>query len=541
MRFSFKRTKLLYAIVASIILLFFISSFISFGSRVKISNAVDPTLNKPDLSQQVASVPIDESVDASSLNELKSNNKLSSISSSSEGFQGDSTAGLKITSNILNNEIVPVGKCGKEHQFVIMIDAGSSGSRIHIYEFDICSQPPVLIKEVFEALKPGLSSFDADTEGAAMSLDPLLGKALAVIPDAAKKCTPVSVKATAGLRLLGEEKSQNILDAIRLRLTEKYPFPIVQNNGISIMGGDEEGVFAWITTNYLLGNIGNGEVRNPTSAIFDLGGGSTQIVFEPDLNINEEMVEGEHKYELTFGGEKYVLYQFSHLGYGLNQIREQINKLIVERAISKDIGIDKEKKLNLMSPCLAPGSELLDVKVQISTGDVFLVDFHSTEIPSAPQCRRLAEDILKKKLNCEIKPCSFNGVHQPSLVHTFKETNDMHIFSFFYDRTQSLGFSETFTLQELKDLSRNICQGKTAWEAMYQNSPGVIEELNSDPYYCLDLSYQVTLLQTGYDIPLLRTLKTAQKISDKEIGWCLGASLPLIESNTWQCRIDQTI
>jgi guanosine-diphosphatase len=41
------------------------------------------------------------------------------------------------------------------------------------------------------------------------------------------------------------------------------------------MKGEDEGVFAWITTNYLLGKIDGGD-ETPTAAIFDLGGGSTQ-------------------------------------------------------------------------------------------------------------------------------------------------------------------------------------------------------------------------------------------------------------------------
>lgn len=98
------------------------------------------------------------------------------------------------------------------------------------------------------------------------------------------------------------------------------------------MTGDEEGVYAWITANYLLGNIAGGE-KVPTAATFDLGGGSTQIVFEPAFPPNEKMIEGEHKYPLQFGDEKYTLYQFSHLGYGLMEGRNKVNSLLVENAI----------------------------------------------------------------------------------------------------------------------------------------------------------------------------------------------------------------
>lgn len=157
-----------------------------------------------------------------------------------------------------------------EVDYVVMIDAGSTGSRVHVYEFDTCKSPPVLLSEKFEMLKPGLSQFDTDTKGAAASLDPLLKIAMDTVPKAKQGCTPVAVKATAGLRLLGEEKSKNTLAEVRRHLEEDYPFAVVEDEGVSIMDGKDEGVYAWITTNYLLGNIGSSE-KLPTAAVFDLG------------------------------------------------------------------------------------------------------------------------------------------------------------------------------------------------------------------------------------------------------------------------------
>ena len=49
--------------------------------------------------------------------------------------------------------------------------------------------------------------------------------------------------------------------------------------------------------------------KKPTFAVLDLGGASTQIVFEPmfDEERPDSMLEkGEHRYDLTFGGEEIV-------------------------------------------------------------------------------------------------------------------------------------------------------------------------------------------------------------------------------------------
>ncbi|CCK71103.1 guanosine diphosphatase KNAG_0G00460 [Huiozyma naganishii CBS 8797] len=456
------------------------------------------------------------------------------------GFVSDSK-----TDNGRNPDVAAAVKtqlsdCKKDHQYVVMIDAGSTGSRVHVYEFDVCSQPPALIKETFEMLKPGLSSFDTDTQGAAKSLDPLLKIAMDTVPAKARSCTPVAVKATAGLRMLGEAKSDAILQAVRKSLENNYPFAVVEGDGVSIMSGDQEGVYAWITTNYLLGNIGSGS-KLPTCAVFDLGGGSTQIVFEPTFPSKERLIDGEHKYELEFNGENYDLYQFSHLGYGLMQGRNKINSVLVQNALEHG-AIQKNDLKNvhtLSSPCLPPNVTTPTEHVKLTDGSIYQVVFKGPKVPAGAQCRFLADKILNKDTKCQQPPCSFNGVHQPSLVRAFKESNDLYIFSYFYDRTRSLAMPLTFTLNELYDLSKMVCNGGEVWESVFSGFDGPLEELKNDPYFCQDLTFEFSLLHTGYDIPLNRELKTAQKIADNELGWCLGASLPLLEGKNWKCKLNK--
>ena len=66
-----------------------------------------------------------------------------------------------------------------------MIDAGSTGSRIHVYKFNNCGPSPELESEVFEMTPKkeggsGLSSYGDDAEGAAKSLDVLMDNRLAM-------------------------------------------------------------------------------------------------------------------------------------------------------------------------------------------------------------------------------------------------------------------------------------------------------------------------------------------------------------------------
>ncbi|WEW61674.1 Guanosine-diphosphatase [Emydomyces testavorans] len=433
-------------------------------------------------------------------------------------------------------------------QYAVMIDAGSTGSRIHVYRFNNCGPTPELEHEEFKMTQKrkggaGLSSYGEDVEGAAKSLDPLMQVALDTVPEEYRPCSPVAVKATAGLRMVGPELSQKILEAVRHRLETVYPFPVVsrERGGVEIMDGKDEGVYAWITTNYLLGNIG-GPGNNPTAAIFDLGGGSTQIVFEPMFKMPDKMEEGDHKYELTFGGRKFTLYQHSHLGYGLMAARNAIHKTIVETKHSSNAQDQSWLSEPVHNACIGPG---MQAHVNVTLGEkhplgekVQVKMVGPKHSPAAAQCRGIANKILQKDAECPLKPCSFNGIHQPSLAKTFAR-EDVYIFSYFYDRTAPLGMPDSFTLRDLQHLTDTVCAGEGSW-GVFEGIADALEELKGRPEYCLDLNFMLSLLHHGYEMPLDREVKTAKKIDGNELGWCLGASLPLLSKDSgWQCRIKQ--
>ncbi|KAH8664071.1 nucleoside phosphatase family-domain-containing protein [Xylariales sp. PMI_506] len=436
-------------------------------------------------------------------------------------------------------------------QYVLMIDAGSTGSRIHVYKFNNCGPTPELEKEEFKMTEKsvgGLSKYKDDPIAAAKTLDDLMAVAMETVPDKLKGCSPVAVKATAGLRMIGAEASEKILEAVRNHLEKDYPFPVVskEENGVAIMDGSDEGVYAWITTNYLLGKIG-GPDQSPTAAIFDLGGGSTQIVFQPTFpglpsgGMPEKMAEGDHKYKLAFGGRDFELYQHSHLGYGLMAARNSIHLALLEDIAKEKTGTEWLKK-PIINPCINAGqSDLITVDLgndsALGSGKVQL-NMTGPSNPAPAQCRNLAERILNKDASCSLAPCSFNGIHQPSLAKTFAK-EDVYVFSFFYDRLKPLGMPDSFTLRELHDLTNTVCSGEKSWD-LFASIPGALDELRDRGESCLDLSFMIGLLHTGYDMPIEREVRIAKKIKGNELGWCLGASLPLLSKNSgWSCKVSE--
>ncbi|KAJ3377946.1 Guanosine-diphosphatase, partial [Lobulomyces angularis] len=399
-------------------------------------------------------------------------------------------------------------------QFALMLDAGSTGSRIHIYKFTYANNKlsPDLRDEIFEQVKPGLSSYPDDPKAAANSLNGLMDIALESVPSHLHKCTPVALKATAGLRLLGDKKSMLILNAVRKKLEDDYPFPVVdmnpiQGDGVSVMDGKEEGVYAWITVNYLTSKIGN-PTKTPTAAIMDLGGGSTQIVFEPESPF-EVPPDSDYKYELEFGNYKYILYQHSYLGYGLNEGRKKLKLAASEKT---------------QYPCLKKGES---------------VDFEHDGIKkilkgigkSFEMCAKfVSSHLFSKTDSCQINPCSFDGIHQPNLDKSFpynskSGSGELFAFSYFYDKTFPFGLKEKFTVKEVKDLAEKLCSENP--EAHFSS-----DLLLEEPLICSDLSFIHGLLSVGYELQPDRELKVLKKIEGFETGWCLGATIQMIDRLT---------
>ncbi|PKI84650.1 guanosine-diphosphatase [Malassezia vespertilionis] len=444
-------------------------------------------------------------------------------------------------------------------QYALMIDAGSTGSRIHVYKFNYCNDSPELELEHFDHLEPGLSFYKMDSRDAAASLRPLLDRAMQIIPQKLQACSPVTVKATAGLRLLPGTQSTEIISAVRRLLEKDYPFPIADGNhapgtrgsGVEIMDGREEGVFAWITVNYLLNLIGSKgkgtKYPSRTAAVLDLGGGSTQIVFEPRMSEPmQQLHPGEHVYELhDFENKTFTLYQNSYLGFGLKEARHAVNSLTAFahlRAHPSAVHVrDKPEHVpapwtalspfntRIPSPCYTHGQKKQTLVSFPTFSSPANVTFEGTT-RGFEACARIVEVVMDKDAECAQAPCSFAGVYQPSLSEAFKGSPIIAL-SYFYDRIAPLGLGPTFTLGHLKNLAKRVCSTPPLWST-YKSpafSEGALAEMHARPELCLDLTYMYTLFKLGYELDDSRSITLAKKVGDFELGWALGAQLAVLQ------------
>lgn len=375
-------------------------------------------------------------------------------------------------------------------RYGVMLDAGSTGSRIHAYEFDYHPTGSVeLLDELFVETKPGLSSFKADPKAAAESLRPLLDAAVKKIPTEAMRCTPVELKATAGLRLIGAEQSEAILEAVR-SLFKEYPFAIGGVEAAIVMDGKDEGPYAWMTVNFLLETLNAKATKRP-AAIIDMGGASTQIVFKPDDDGLMKKVDADKIFVVSTEGYDAKIYTHSHLGYGLKQAGKRM------MATAKDSG--KQRAF----ACFPAGTtETIDgVEAANDEGKQSFAD-----------CLAIADKILNKNMPCK-SSCSFNGVPQPQLTSAF--TGELYVFSYYYDRMSAfLGEDGVSSVGALRKMAEGVCAGTE--EPYATHNKGTM---------CMDLTYLYALLRTGYDLPESTALFVKKKIKGIETAWTLGAMM----------------
>eukprot|EP00744_Colponema_vietnamica_P011466 GILI01016134.1.p1 GENE.GILI01016134.1~~GILI01016134.1.p1 ORF type:complete len:441 (-),score=119.92 GILI01016134.1:192-1514(-) len=389
------------------------------------------------------------------------------------------------------------GKCpifGK--RYGIMMDAGSTGSRTHVFEFDFHPDGTIgLIREVFEQIKPGLSFFKGNPKGASNSLIPLMEVAKRDVPANIVACTPIALKATAGLRLLGKEASAEILNHVATGI-RSYGFDAPADVAV-VMDGKDEGPYAWITVNFLLGHLGAGR-SGETAAIMDMGGASTQIVFEPMNSVR--ILSGapnEFIYDATLLGSKHKMYQNSYLGLGLKE------------AIKTSAAAALEAGKGTSFSCLPPDFtfELGDKKITNTEGK------QNFETCAA----HISAALIKKTAECSFAPCGFNGIYQPKLRDVF--TGPIYAFSYFYDRTELwLPVDGQITVGTYKEIGTQICNGGE--EKYSSHNKGTM---------CADFAFLYTLLTDGYGLTDDEKLHIKKKINGIETAWALGAMIEMMK------------
>ncbi|XP_038230831.1 ectonucleoside triphosphate diphosphohydrolase 2 [Dermochelys coriacea] len=411
-------------------------------------------------------------------------------------------------------------------KYGIVLDAGSSHTTMFVYKWPADNENDTGIvsqHSMCDVEGGGISSYAENPPAAGKSLKQCLNQAVSDVPRERHPLTPLYLGATAGMRLLNltnSTASDSILSAVTSTL-KSYPFDF---RGAKILLGEDEGLFGWVTANYLLENlikyswIGQWfRPKRPTLGAMDLGGASTQITFETQ-NLIEDPQDGVM---LRLYGQTYKVYTHSFLCYGRDQI--------LRRTLSKVMKANGYKT-NMSNPCWPKG-----YRRNFTLQDVYNSPCTAAEKPdrydpqrtidmggsgNTAQCH-LHVDSLFNFTSCSFSSCSFDGVFQPNLSGNF-----IAFSAFFYtvDFIQTVMKRRVASPKDLNAAAEEICSA--SWTELLQKAPKQEKWL---PDYCTVASFVYLLITKGYrfDESSFPNITFLKKAGDTSIGWALGYMLNL--------------
>uniref|UniRef100_A0A4W5PEF5 Ectonucleoside triphosphate diphosphohydrolase 2 n=1 Tax=Hucho hucho TaxID=62062 RepID=A0A4W5PEF5_9TELE len=394
--------------------------------------------------------------------------------------------------------VIPIDDMREPPQFMygVVLDAGSSHTAMYIYKWPADKQNGTgIVTQHSECHVKGggVSSYAGERGGAGRSLEPLGNTAL---------------------------NSEKILNEVGSKL-HTYPFDF---RGATILSGQEEGAYGWVTVNYLLENFIKygfvGHWLSPgrdTVGALDFGGASTQITFE-----TADVVEDKSNVmELHLYGRDYHLYTQSFLCYGRDQVlRRLLAHLVKTQGAGPHVshpcypaGFNVSMKLDMVfdSPCTADQKPTpyspQDPLTVIGTGHYQHCLGNMSKIFSFDRC--------------SFSKCSFDGVFQPNVTGSFMAFSAFFYTHVFLQRTTGITVTSPTLLE---GATHTVCT--MSYQEMLEKAPEQKGRLQD--YCAASVFIQVLMLQGyGFDELSFPRISFQRKAGDTSIGWALGYMLSL--------------
>lgn len=454
-----------------------------------------------------------------------------------------------------------------KHQYGLVFDAGSSGTRVYVYnwlkadaarrkgdEEDLQSLPDIKTKKKWiKKVHPGISTFGPTPEAVGPDhLKDLVDFALDIVPKKEVENTPVFLLATAGMRLLPDDQRAAVLQHVCSYFQQNTKFQLPDCDlQVQVIPGETEGLYGWIAANYLLGgfdapdehNHGNG---HHTYGFLDMGGASAQIAFAPNATEAEKHAEDLKLLRLRkVNGEAldYRVFVTTWLGFGANEARRRYVEHLLEASPDS-----KE----LPDPCLPVGITVKKTGEEIKPGSKELkgTEPHLVGTGDFTQCLKSTYPLLEKEKACTDQPCLLNGVHTPAIDfgvnhfvgvseywHTTHEIFAMAHKDKAYDFQTYQKQVTDFCSRDWKGIGKDVAKQK--WG--HKVDEKTVEEV------CFKASWLINMLHDGIGVPrvgieagkqsgnktnavvdgakdrgFLDPFQAVDEIDGKEVSWTLG-------------------
>ncbi|XP_061770860.1 ectonucleoside triphosphate diphosphohydrolase 7-like [Nerophis ophidion] len=436
----------------------------------------------------------------------------------------------------------------------VVVDCGSSGSRVFVYYWpphngnahtllDIRQMRDLDRKPVVKKIKPGISTLAPAPTQASDYLHPLLSFAAAHVPRSKHKETPLYILCTAGMRLLPDSRQAAILEDLVTDVPLDFDF-LFSRSHAEVISGKQEGVYAWIGINFVLGRFDHAEEgedatvevttgsqhqrpisRRRTVGIMDMGGASLQIAYEVPsaLSFNSPQEEEAGKSvlaEFNLGCDVehtqhvYRVYVTTFLGFGGNMARQRYeDHLINTRFLSTQTGATEDAPY--LDPCLP--SALSERVVRDNR------TLHLRGQGDWARCLGAVRPFLGLH-NATMSAAG--GVYQAPI--NFSNSEFYGFSEFYYCMEDVLRMGGHYDSARYSRAATDFCA--TKWSTLKRRLDDKLfsqqADINRLKSQCFKSAWMYQVLHAGFRFPAdYRSLRTAQLVYDKEVQWTLGAIL----------------
>ncbi|KAJ2849226.1 Golgi apyrase [Coemansia brasiliensis] len=422
----------------------------------------------------------------------------------------------------------------EERRYGVVIDAGSSGSRLMIYTWNTAafnnleasnsssSSDKWKLPEIERAgeqwtvkTEPGISSFSNRPSFVGKEhLKQLLDFAHQQIPQDQHIHTQVLLLATAGMRLLSRTQQEQILAHACSYARSNYNFALREGctGSFQVVSGEREGLFGWTAANYLL----NPQFRtNDTLGFLDMGGASAQIAFvpnthTPDKNVAKDLATVTLR---SIGGadRTFGVFVATFLGHGTNEARRRYVQKLLEHSTTQSHQLENQL---IDDPCLA-----LDLALPTTNGRALLRgqgDFKACVLATEPLLNRTA---------CIESPCLFAGKPAPTI--DFTRQKFVGVSEFWYATHDHLQLGGLWDVELFENRASEFCQ--TPWPQLLDSrARGSTDELlvGRLQMQCFKAAWIVNVLHAGFGMPRTSaSFRSVHHVEGTEVSWTLGALL----------------
>jgi Golgi apyrase len=144
-----------------------------------------------------------------------------------------------------------------DSEFAVVVDAGSSGSRAHVFTYQKTSFLPDIRQIDSIKTHPGISSLE-DVSEIKNYLLQILKFTTRTVPKSFRSRTPILFYATAGMRLLPANTQHQVMKAACDFFMENSDFYVPNCQNFRVISGLDEGIYGWLSLNYLKKTLSKG-------------------------------------------------------------------------------------------------------------------------------------------------------------------------------------------------------------------------------------------------------------------------------------------